>query len=618
MRKIYYSFLMTIAFTGAIAQQTEKDMPESANCTVKAAKSVYYGSPNRVTIWSEDFAGGFPAGWTIQDISGICPWRYSTDGSWGYYNGNNATAGGTAIASTTALNGFLICDPDSANNAAYGQPSGTTYQYLESYFTTTAIDCSGYPNVLLQFQQFFRYNNSPNLMVMVSNDSTNWTTWNAQGSVTNNTASLNADQVSINISSVAGGQSTVYLKIGWSSRVYYWMIDDLAIVEAADDDCKLVNTAFQNVTPMSTGSNITYTIVQKDQVAPVQFKGDVVNNGALAQNNCNMNVEVVDAAMNNYYTGSGTATTLNPGDSLHALASSFTPAGVARDYDIHYALAYDNLGNDANVMDNNDTTWLKVTNGEYGRDNNTYSGGGLWNGAGNAYLMGNAYQIMQNWTVNTIRAAFASNSDSGVVAYAEIYEIDAGGNFNLVVSSSGTATEKTIQGSDISTGGIIKWVDFEINPTNLSAGSEYIAVIGHYGGADDLVIMNGGVSPAQTTFLLDGTDNTWYYLTSCPMVRLAFSPVGIEENSLAAATLGQNIPNPANDNTRINFNLTYNATVSFEVVDIAGKRVYARNMGTQSVGEHWIDFNVDALNSGVYFYSVIVDGEKITRKMIVE
>ena len=31
-------------------------------------------------------------------------------------------------------NGFLISDTDSANGHTYGQPSGTTYQYIDSYF----------------------------------------------------------------------------------------------------------------------------------------------------------------------------------------------------------------------------------------------------------------------------------------------------------------------------------------------------------------------------------------------------------------------------------------------------------------------------------------------------
>ncbi|NEQ49464.1 MAG: hypothetical protein F6K11_04920, partial [Leptolyngbya sp. SIO3F4] len=40
------------------------------------------------TIWYEDFGNGFPAGWTLSGAnSGDCPWVYSTDGSWGFWNG---------------------------------------------------------------------------------------------------------------------------------------------------------------------------------------------------------------------------------------------------------------------------------------------------------------------------------------------------------------------------------------------------------------------------------------------------------------------------------------------------------------------------------------------------
>ena len=55
------------------------------------------------TIWSEDFGNGFPAGWTIEDLSGICPWVWSNDGSWGYFNSNNGASAGTAINSTTGF-----------------------------------------------------------------------------------------------------------------------------------------------------------------------------------------------------------------------------------------------------------------------------------------------------------------------------------------------------------------------------------------------------------------------------------------------------------------------------------------------------------------------------------
>ncbi len=157
----------------------------------------------------QDFGNGFPSGWSTYSnnaAGGIatCPWVWSNDGSWGYYQGTQGTSAAAAMNSTTASNGFLISDPDSANHHVNGQPSGTTYQYIESYFTTNAIDLTGQPSVSLEFQQTFRFNNGVNLKVSVSNDSLMWTDYNVQGNATNNNQSPNPQLISLNISSVAG------------------------------------------------------------------------------------------------------------------------------------------------------------------------------------------------------------------------------------------------------------------------------------------------------------------------------------------------------------------------------------------------------------------------------
>ena len=109
------------------------------------------------TIWYEDFGGGIPAGWTLggADVSD-CPWKYSLVGGSGYFNGSYPAAA-DPMTSATAANGFLLCDPDSANQSLYGQPSGANYVYLESNITTTAIDLSAHPAVRLEFEQFFRF-----------------------------------------------------------------------------------------------------------------------------------------------------------------------------------------------------------------------------------------------------------------------------------------------------------------------------------------------------------------------------------------------------------------------------------------------------------------------------
>ena len=38
--------------------------------------------------------------------------------------------------------------------------------------------------------------------------------------------------ISLNISATAANETTVYLRFGWSARVYFWMIDDITLSEA--------------------------------------------------------------------------------------------------------------------------------------------------------------------------------------------------------------------------------------------------------------------------------------------------------------------------------------------------------------------------------------------------
>ena len=59
-----------------------------------------------------------------------------------------------------------------------------------------------------------------------------------------------------------------------------------------------------------------------------------------------------------------------------------------------------------------------------------------------------------------------------------------------------------------------------------------------------------------------------------PMVRMNFDPsIGIAEVSETGAILGQNMPNPFDNNSTINFELTNTSDVQFEFVDMTGKIV---------------------------------------------
>jgi photosystem II stability/assembly factor-like uncharacterized protein len=83
-------------------------------------------------------------------------------------------------------------------------------------------------------------------------------------------------------------------------------------------------------------------------------------------------------------------------------------------------------------------------------------------------------------------------------------------------------------------------------------------------------------------------------------------------------TLSQNYPNPFNPVTTIEFNLPKAGNVSLKVFDIAG-REYSTEIRNLSLnpGNYKMNFNGAELSSGVYFYSLNIDGiNKVTKKMM--
>src|SRR5690606_41623540 len=105
-----------------------------------------------------------------------------------------------------------------------------------------------------------------------------------------------------------------------------------------------------------------------------------------------------------------------------------------------------------------------------------------------------------------------NSTDVDAFIYAQIYQIDqATGSFDLVYDGSGSLNgEYEVQSYHISASPNVTNVKVPIeNGYSMVAGEEYIVCIGHYGGPNALVLMNGQahITPEQTVFVLDGTDN---------------------------------------------------------------------------------------------------------------
>ncbi len=92
--------------------------------------------------------------------------------------------------------------------------------------------------------------------------------------------------------------------------------------------------------------------------------------------------------------------------------------------------------------------------------------------------------------------------------------------------------------------------------------------------------------------------------------------VGInEKNNLASVAI---YPNPVQDVAKVSVNLNQSSSVTVTVSNLVGQQVMSMNKGTMTAGSQQFTIDASNLKSGVYFVTVLVNGEKYTQKMIVE
>jgi len=93
--------------------------------------------------------------------------------------------------------------------------------------------------------------------------------------------------------------------------------------------------------------------------------------------------------------------------------------------------------------------------------------------------------------------------------------------------------------------------------------------------------------------------------------------VGIEVPGKDAFSVSQNIPNPFHGNSIINVNLENSANLSLAVYSVIGQKVMNINKGSVNPGAYQFIVDGSQLQPGVYFYTVNVNKESVTKKMIV-
>jgi len=176
-----------------------------------------------------------PAGWEIRD---------NTDNGnvWTWRNDTIKGRGTTQAAPDFFVSGNdgYIAVPMSEYNFRDGVSTNVT---SDTYIQTAGINCTGKSSVVVKFNQYFRLCCSNYFldMLVTNDDGIHWASYDVRYGVTgNNFTTERFRNVEINITDVAAGLPNVKIRFYMHGMaLYFWMIDDLTLSEAYENDVKL-------------------------------------------------------------------------------------------------------------------------------------------------------------------------------------------------------------------------------------------------------------------------------------------------------------------------------------------------------------------------------------------
>jgi photosystem II stability/assembly factor-like uncharacterized protein len=127
--------------------------------------------------------------------------------------------------------------------------------------------------------------------------------------------------------------------------------------------------------------------------------------------------------------------------------------------------------------------------------------------------------------------------------------------------------------------------------------------------------------PSGNSFTVEGVDEQIAFAGRIGLSKTTdgggLTAIGNSEQILAEQfQLHQNYPNPFNPSTKITFQLTKAVYAELSVFDIRGVKVKTLINKLMSAGTHVVEFNASDLPSGVYLYSLNVDGKPQSGRQI--
>lgn len=598
----------------------------------------------QTVVWSEDFgAGVIPATWTNVDATSQVTtlWEFSTAGP--------LFGAQPAFASPTAANGFAIFNSDAA---------GPVNPSHDLQLTTDVIDCSTLTTtVVAKFSNQYAYYSAGGVSIVelgVSTDGTTFTYFPILVGIAQNDLTIAETTEEVDISTVAAGQSTVYLQFRWRGNYEYaWRIDDIKVQDGVTplpaDDVALASNFYAIASSYQMPIN---------QVDSVRFLADVANIGSNVQDNVTLTVTVIkDSDNSTVHTQSYNYGTLQPADTVenYLFPQTFLAPNVAETYTATYSLSSD-AATDSDPNNNTATFNFEVTDGVFSKVSGTNEN--IAPGADNSWTAGTHYYAYKGTEITGLdtTARYATAITFGIA--------NATGAQGIAGNSVDVFLEK---GYDVDGSGLIETTErtvvafgsytFTANDDDiilavpidnfsgttllyeLEDNSHYLVTVRYSAtGTEDMFLLMSGAenysgadfaaglsnAPRYGGFLDIGNSGDYNYITNfngnpTPAVGLLTSTVfttstadrQLDANSLIV------FPNPATEFVTATLDLKETAeNARITIYNVHGQVIETRNLS--NVRNEQVQFNLDNYTSGTYLMSIDTDFGHTIKRFIVK
>lgn len=617
-----------------------------------------------VVIWSDDFNNGLGE-WTTQGFSDpMHEWIWDANGTFpnayeGVVNINSNTSSCTGAVGFPAgwYQTGMTGNPDDL-------PDGPPYPDLFSELVSPSINCSGAVAAAVKFNTAFRgLNGSTNseLGAQFSYSIDGGNTWSAYQDASADFEQNNgANNTELRFSMPgAGGQSDVRLRFTFEGDFYYWIIDDVRVIEPEANNLR--------VNPFYAVPNNAK--IPSSQVEPIYFMADIENIGSKMQTNTSLNISI---------TNDGTGETVYTDDLFYGdvvpdstyenqpFENAWTPDPIVASYTGTYTISADST--DFDTRNNTQSFSFEITDTEFSKNfENTGSirpGDGNWDdGVPRSWAMGCFYHIeTNNYALGSISLGIANPEDlAGQNVEVWLYEWnDTNGDqvaqdtertrkaFNIIAIDG---TEEAPYYSEIQ---LVDFQSGDFTPVFLEAGKNYLAMMQFLSPNAETNLflqVSDAIDYSAQVFLNSSEDNNGlgvgeprfssvlgipqdgsfaigidYTMTTfnggytVPQIQMSIQDITNTNDLLTKEEFNLEIfPNPANHQITCTFDTDIELKGGFtQIVDVNGKVLQRTDIDKNSSLDNKLTFDISRFSNGTYYLSIFTDRGAVIEPFVIQ